>query len=69
MSKCLDYILWILDIKKKKSIQKWYNFATKFLSIKDNFLNRPNRKMTKKFTKKFDSKVVYFSKKDWASVI
>ena len=42
------------------------NFTTKLLSIKDYFLNNPNRKITKKFTKKFDSRVInrqYFHRK------
>ena len=32
------------------------NFTNKLLSIKDQFIKGPNRKITKKFTKKFDSK-------------
>ena len=32
------------------------NFTNKLLSIKDQFIKGPNRKITKMFTKKFDSK-------------
>ena len=42
------------------------NFTTKLLSIKYYFLNGTNRKIIKKFTKKFDSKVInrqYFHRK------
>ena len=38
------------------------NFTAKLLSIKDYFLMEPNRKITKKFTKKFDSKAIFIER-------
>ena len=48
------------------------NFTTNFLVSKTTFLMDPNRKITKKFTKKFDNKIIsrqYFHRKTGLKIV